>query len=91
VGGEGTKLLIYYTGSTCFHFESSGIIFTGDTLFKGSVGRTDLWGGDKNLLMKSIREKLYPLPDHTVVISGHGAKTTIAQEKLTNPFLKASI
>eukprot|EP00026_Physarum_polycephalum_P013505 Phypoly_transcript_13917.p1 GENE.Phypoly_transcript_13917~~Phypoly_transcript_13917.p1 ORF type:complete len:279 (+),score=53.43 Phypoly_transcript_13917:115-951(+) len=78
-------------GSTCFHFENGGIIFTGDTLFKGSVGRTDLWGGDKNALVKSIREKLYPLPDHTVVISGHGAKTTIGQEKKTNPFLKASI
>jgi len=78
-------------GSTCFHFETSGVIFTGDTLFKGSVGRTDLWGGDKNALMKSIRTQLYPLPDHTVVITGHGAKTTIGQEKKTNPFLKASI
>jgi glyoxylase-like metal-dependent hydrolase (beta-lactamase superfamily II) len=78
-------------GSTCFHFDTNGIIFTGDTLFKGSVGRTDLWGGDKNALIKSIREQLYPLPDHTVVISGHGAKTTIGQEKLSNPFLKASI
>jgi len=78
-------------GSTCFHCESRGVIFTGDTLFKGSVGRTDLWGGDKNKLTKSIREKLYPLADHTVVISGHGAKTTIGQEKKSNPFLRASI
>lgn len=77
-------------GSTCFHFESKGVIFTGDTLFKGSVGRTDLWGGDKNLLMKSINIKLRPLPEHTVVISGHGAKTTIGHEKTNNPFLRAN-
>lgn len=77
-------------GSTCFHFDSKGVIFTGDTLFKGSVGRTDLWGGDKNLLMKSIKDKLHPLPDHTVVISGHGAKTTIGNEKKNNPFLRPS-
>lgn len=78
-------------GSTCFHFASKGIIFTGDTLFKGSVGRTDLWGGDKNLLMKSIKTKLQPLPDYTVVICGHGSKTTIGQEKKNNPFLRANI
>lgn len=77
-------------GSTCFLFESSGILFSGDTLFKGSVGRTDLWGGDKNLLIKSIREKLTPLRDDIVVVPGHGPNTTIGAEKRSNPFLGAN-
>jgi len=77
-------------GSTCFLFESSGILFSGDTLFKGSVGRTDLWGGDKNLLLKSIREKLCPLRDDVIVVPGHGPKTTIGAEKSSNPFLRSN-
>lgn len=78
-------------GSTCFLFESNKVLFSGDTLFKGSVGRTDLWGGDKNLLLKSIREKLVPLNDDIIVVPGHGPKTTIGVEKKSNPFLHSNI
>jgi hydroxyacylglutathione hydrolase len=63
-------------------------VFTGDTLFAGSVGRTDLPGGSMATLMRSIREKLLVLPDATVVASGHGPLTTIGAERRTNPFLR---
>ncbi len=64
-----------------------GIVFVGDLLFAGSVGRTDLPGGSYDLLMNSIRTKLLPLPDETVVYPGHGPTTTIGEERLHNPFL----
>lgn len=63
-------------------------LFVGDTLFAGSIGRTDLPGGDMSTLLKSIREVLFAYPDDSVVYSGHGEPTTIGQEKRTNPFLK---
>ena len=63
------------------------ILFVGDTLFAGSIGRTDLPGGDLNTLLRSIREVLFRFPDDTVVWSGHGDVTTIGQERRTNPFL----
>jgi glyoxylase-like metal-dependent hydrolase (beta-lactamase superfamily II) len=59
----------------------------GDTLFAGSIGRTDLPGGDTNTLLRSIREVLFRFPDDTVVYSGHGPATTIGHERRTNPFL----
>ena len=59
----------------------------GDTLFAGSIGRTDLQGGDTELLLRSIRNVLLPFPDATVVHSGHGPDTTIGVERRTNPFL----
>jgi len=62
-------------------------IFTGDTLFKGSVGRCDLPGGNEKLLFKSIREKILPLPPQTKVYPGHGPDTTVGEEKRKNPFL----
>lgn len=62
-------------------------VFVGDTLFAGSVGRTDLPGGDANQLLRSIQEKLFSLPDSFVVYPGHGPVTTIAREKATNPFV----
>lgn len=62
-------------------------IFTGDTLFAGSVGRTDLPGGSHSTLIKSIKEKLTVLPDHTKVYPGHGPSSTIGREKMQNPFL----
>jgi glyoxylase-like metal-dependent hydrolase (beta-lactamase superfamily II) len=65
-----------------------GVVFGGDVLFQGSIGRTDLPGGDMDTLLESIRTKLWPLPDETVVYSGHGPPTTIGQEKRTNPFLQ---
>lgn len=62
-------------------------LFVGDTLFAGSIGRTDLPGGDHDTLIRSIREVLFAFPDHTVVHSGHGPDTTIGRERQTNPFL----
>lgn len=76
--------------SLCFHLTSESFLFAGDTLFNGSIGRTDLPGGNHELLLDSIREKLYPLPGHTAVFPGHGPQTTIEREKATNPFCPAS-
>ncbi len=61
-------------------------LFVGDTLFAGSIGRTDLPGGDLPTLMRSIREVLFSFPDESVVYSGHGEPTTIGREKRTNPY-----
>ncbi len=68
-------------------FVGNGMVFSGDVLFNGSVGRTDLPGGDAGTLMASIQSQLLSLPDSTVVHSGHGPDTTIGVERLTNPFL----
>jgi glyoxylase-like metal-dependent hydrolase (beta-lactamase superfamily II) len=65
----------------------SGIVFSGDALFAGSIGRTDLPGGDYETLIASIRRELLTLPDDTVVLSGHGPPTTVAAERAANPFL----
>lgn len=65
-----------------------GIVFVGDSLFYGSIGRTDFPGGDYNTLISSIKNKLFPLGDETVVYTGHGPETSIGQEKRMNPFLK---
>lgn len=67
--------------------EEKATLFVGDTLFAGSIGRTDLPGGDMPTLMRSIREVLFRFPDDTVVWSGHGDQTTIGRERRTNPFL----
>jgi glyoxylase-like metal-dependent hydrolase (beta-lactamase superfamily II) len=64
------------------------VVFGGDVLFQGSVGRTDFPDGDTEELMTAIRDKLYTLPDDTVVLPGHGPQTTIGQEKMTNPFVR---
>jgi len=63
-------------------------IFTGDTLFTGSIGRTDLYGGSYETLLSSIKEKLLIYPDNTIVYPGHGESSTIGREKVTNPFIK---
>lgn len=63
-------------------------LFSGDTLFSGSIGRTDLWGGSYDEIIASLKEKLLQLPDATIVHPGHGASTTIGHERDTNPFLK---
>jgi glyoxylase-like metal-dependent hydrolase (beta-lactamase superfamily II) len=65
-----------------------GVVFIGDALFNGSIGRTDGPRGDSNLLISSIRTKLFVLPDQTVVLPGHGPKTTIGWERRNNPFLR---
>jgi hydroxyacylglutathione hydrolase len=72
-------------GSVCL--VGDGVVFTGDVLFAGSIGRTDLPGGDFETLIRSIERELLPLPDSTIVYSGHGPETTIGQERRTNPFL----
>jgi hydroxyacylglutathione hydrolase len=74
-------------GSICLHFPGQQILFAGDTLFAGTVGRTDLPGGDARRLLRSIAERLLPLPENTVVVPGHGPSTTLGQERETNPFL----
>lgn len=67
--------------------EEAATLFVGDTLFAGSIGRTDLPGGDLETLLRSIREVLFRYPDDTIVWSGHGDQTTIGRERKTNPFL----
>ncbi len=74
-------------GGYSFYCEKEKICFTGDVLFKESIGRTDLWEGDYDLLTDSIYDKLFVLPDETVVYPGHGPETTIGYEKRFNPFL----
>jgi hydroxyacylglutathione hydrolase len=75
-------------GSLCFYQPESGHLIGGDVLFAGGVGRWDLPGGDADLLFRGIREKLFPLPDDTVVHPGHGPDTTIGAEKASNPFVR---
>ncbi|MCG8381136.1 MAG: MBL fold metallo-hydrolase [Gammaproteobacteria bacterium] len=76
-------------GSICFWFESHDLLIAGDTLFLGSIGRTDIWGGDFDAIQKSIRERLYTLTDDAVVVTGHGPDTTIGAEKTGNAFIRA--
>jgi hydroxyacylglutathione hydrolase len=73
-------------GSLAFYSRKDKIVFTGDALFAGSIGRTDLKGGDYDMLIKSIRERLFVLPPDTIVYPGHGEPTTIETEMKTNPY-----
>lgn len=72
----------------CFYSQEGGFLIGGDVLFKGSIGRTDLPGGNHQQLLSSIKEKIYTLPEETLVYPGHGPTTTIAIEKLSNPFVR---
>jgi glyoxylase-like metal-dependent hydrolase (beta-lactamase superfamily II) len=77
-------------GSLCVYLEPPGerpLLFAGDTLFAGSIGRTDLWGGSREQIFASIRGELFHLPEQTVVIPGHGPLTTIAAEREDNPYV----
>ena len=90
---EGMKFKVIATpghtqGSCCYYFESDNILVSGDTLFEGSVGRTDLPTGNGATLSRSLKERLMILPDETLVFPGHGNGTTIADEKKYNPFCR---
>lgn len=74
-------------GGCCFYCEEAGCVFSGDTLFQGSVGRSDFPGGSMSKLVRSVKEKLLVLPEETVVYPGHGERTSIGYEKKYNPFL----
>lgn len=74
-------------GHCCFHLEDEGVLFSGDQLFRDSIGRTDLPGGDFETLMESMRRKILGLPADTAVFPGHGETTTLGRERLHNPFL----
>lgn len=85
------KFTIYHVpghslGSICFYNKDEKSVFVGDVLFRGSIGRTDLQGGDLDSLLTGIKQKLFSLPDDTVAYSGHGPSTTIGYEKMNNPF-----
>lgn len=88
----GTRMSVLHTpghtqGGTCFYFPEEGILFSGDTLFCESVGRSDFPTGSMSVLVRSIREKLMILPEDTRVFPGHGEETSIGHEKKYNPFL----
>jgi hydroxyacylglutathione hydrolase len=76
-------------GSMSFHVPEGGVVLAGDTLFRGSIGRTDLWGGDFDAIERSIRDRLYTLDDSTLVVTGHGPETEIGWEKERNQFVRA--
>ena len=89
-GGAGWKVITtpgHSPGSVCYWCEAAGVLLSGDTLFAGSIGRTDLPGGDYDALIHSVMDKLMALPGDTDVIPGHGRPTSIAREAATNPFL----
>jgi glyoxylase-like metal-dependent hydrolase (beta-lactamase superfamily II) len=95
VAGAGMRFTSLHTpghtrGSVCLRLEAEGVaplLFSGDHLFAGSIGRTDLPGGSFDELMASMAEKILPLDDELLVLPGHGPTTTIGQERRTNPFL----
>lgn len=75
-------------GHCCFYVPSEGVLFSGDQLFAGSIGRTDLPGGSYETLMESMAKRVLPLPANTDVLPGHGPSTTLAAERRLNPFLQ---
>ncbi|MDR0275048.1 MAG: MBL fold metallo-hydrolase [Burkholderiaceae bacterium] len=77
-------------GHVVFHSPEAGRAFVGDVLFAGSIGRTDFPGGDYEQLIASIRERLWPMGDDTVFISGHGPESTFGQERRSNPFVRGT-
>lgn len=91
IGGDELEILFtpgHSPGSVSFYHAAGGFVIGGDVLFNGSIGRTDLPGGDFDTLINSIQTRLFTLPDDTKVYSGHGPVTTIGFEKMNNPFVK---
>ena len=74
-------------GGTCFYFQADGILFSGDTIFQGSIGRTDLPGGDLGTLLDSINQRVMTLPSKTVIYPGHGPSTSVKRERDHNQFI----
>lgn len=90
-GNTGLQCLLvpgHSPGSLAFYSKDGGCVFSGDALFQGSIGRTDLWGGSFNTLISAIRSKLLTLPEDTIVYPGHGPETTIGKEKKYNMYLR---
>lgn len=88
----GLTLVVIHTpghtrGGVCLYEKKEGLLFTGDTLFAGSIGRTDLGGGSFNVIMASIRERILPLGDSVTVLPGHGPESTIGVERRTNQYI----
>jgi hydroxyacylglutathione hydrolase len=73
-------------GGTCFYIKEHSLLFSGDTIFQESIGRTDLPGGSHNQLIESIKTKILTLPDNTLIYPGHGPETSVSREKRSNPF-----
>ena len=93
VGFESLPARVIHTpghtqGSVCLHFAPMKLLIAGDTLFAGSIGRTDLPGGNSEQIIESIESRLLALPDETRVLPGHGPMTTIGAERRSNPFLR---
>ena len=87
--GTSMKTLLtpgHTVGGCCFYFKSAGVLFSGDTLFEESVGRSDFPTGSMRTLVRSVKERLFVLPDETIVYPGHNGDTTIGHEKKYNPF-----
>lgn len=74
-------------GSLIFYNKKNGFAITGDVVFSGSIGRTDLWGGNQEVLIAAIKDKILSLPDETILYPGHGPETNVISESLNNPFL----
>jgi hydroxyacylglutathione hydrolase len=91
--GDTTAEVRYSPGHTkghvMFYFKDEGVLFSGDVVFQGSVGRTDLPGGNWDTLLSSIRKQVLTLPDETRILPGHGPETTVGWERKTNPFLRS--
>lgn len=75
-------------GGICFYDQTHGVLFSGDSLFKGSIGRTDLPGGDFQALVQALKTRILSLPDQVTVLPGHGPATTIGAERRNNPYLR---
>lgn len=91
----GVKIKLFHTpghtpGGCCYYLPQEGILFSGDTLFYRSIGNTEFPGGSMGTIVRSIREKLYTLPEETVVYAGHGETTDIGSEKRENPYVPAT-
>lgn len=94
IAGHAAQVLFtpgHTQGSICLHFAPESLLLAGDTLFAGSIGRTDLPGGDSRLILRSLHERVLTLPDATRVIPGHGPATTIGEERESNPYLQPGV